>query len=262
VGSIKTALSATGEDHSGSTGISVMVTPTHFITANCGDSRAILVRRSGVVALSWDHKPYNEGEQKRIEAAGGTVSMRRVNGDLAVSRALGDFVYKQAHTLPAEAQAVSAEPEVHVESRKADEDEFLVLACDGIWDVFTNEECGAWIRDTVSSGCASLRDLCEELLDEGLKRGSKDNMSVVIVQYPAAPKPTECVVESASCVCACAGWVVMVTFPLQRCHLALEVKQVRCPHYRHDAVTGWKGGLCVYVCLCVCATAAGTTRQC
>ena len=117
------------------------------------------MRKSGVVALSWDHKPYNEGEQKRIEAAGGTVSMRRVNGDLAVSRALGDFVYKQSHTLPAEAQQVTADPDVHVEPRNPDEDEYLVLACDGIWDVFSNEEAGKWIHDTVAKGCPDVREV-------------------------------------------------------------------------------------------------------
>ena len=76
-----------------------LLTPT-------GDSRSILVRKSGVVALSWDHKPYNEGEKKRIEAACGSVSAKRVNGDLAVSRALGDFSYKQSFSLPAEQQQV------------------------------------------------------------------------------------------------------------------------------------------------------------
>lgn len=194
-----------------------------------GDSRAILVRKSGVVPLSWDHKPYNvrrliflcvhcslvlcvlavsepdahvsllpmlllvvqEGEQRRIVAAGGTVSMRRVNGDLAVSRALGDFVYKQASSLKDEEQQVTASPDIHVHPRDVDEDEYLVVACDGIWDVFTNEECGKWVKETVAGGCASLTDLCEAMLDEGLKRNSKDNMSVLIVKFPAADAPSE-----------------------------------------------------------------------
>jgi hypothetical protein len=106
-----------GDDHSGSTAITSLVTPTHILVGNCGDSRAILVRGGEVVEMSFDHKPYNEGEQRRIEAAGGTVTMRRVNGDLAVSRALGDFVYKHVRDLPAEAQQVSGEPEVKVEER-------------------------------------------------------------------------------------------------------------------------------------------------
>ena len=120
------------DDHSGSTAITALVTPTHIFVANCGDSRAILVTDNGAKAMSEDHKPYNEEETKRIEAAGGTVTMKRVNGDLAVSRALGDFVYKRAPTLPPEQQAVSCEPEIRVHERLTAVDQFLVLACDGV----------------------------------------------------------------------------------------------------------------------------------
>jgi len=176
-------------DPSGSTAIAVVVTPTHFVAANCGDSRAVLVRSDGVVPLSWDHKPYNEGEEKRIMAAGGMVSQKRVNGELAVSRALGDFTYKQVHTLPPECQMVSPEPDMHVQVRSS-LDQYLIIACDGIWDVFSNEEVGDWVKGAVARGCPTLNELAEELLDEGLRRASRDNMSVVIVQYSAAPKPT------------------------------------------------------------------------
>lgn len=130
---------AGGDDHSGSTAVTAFVTKEHIIVGNCGDSRAMLVRDNAVrasglvppgcplaplppppqaVELSIDHKPYNEVEQRRIEAAGGTVTMRRVNGDLAVSRALGDFTYKHATHLPPTQQQVSPEPEVYVEVRR------------------------------------------------------------------------------------------------------------------------------------------------
>lgn len=128
-----------GEDHSGSTAITVLLTPTHIICGNCGDSRAIAIVDGAAVALSEDHKPYTPSEQARIEAAGGTVSMRRVNGDLAVSRALGDYVYKQHKVLPQEQQQVSCEPEVR-EVARSSKDMFIVLACDGIWDVMSNED--------------------------------------------------------------------------------------------------------------------------
>jgi len=110
-----------GEDHSGSTAIAALVTPTHIIVANCGDSRCVLVRKSGTEEMSEDHKPYNDVEKRRIEGAGGSVTMRRVNGDLAVSRALGDFVYKHRSDLPAEAQQVSAEPEIKIVPRSPDD---------------------------------------------------------------------------------------------------------------------------------------------
>ncbi|CAE7237803.1 Ppm1a [Symbiodinium sp. KB8] len=179
-----------GDDHSGSTAITAFVTPTHIVTGNCGDSRAILVASSGVKPLSFDHKPYNEAEAKRITEAGGTVTMRRVNGDLAVSRALGDYVYKHSRTLPAEKQQVSPEPEFTVHKRDAATDQFLVLACDGIWDVMENDEVGAFLQERVAAGVDNLGELADCLVRECLRLGSRDNMSVVLVALPAAPKPT------------------------------------------------------------------------
>lgn len=64
--------------------------------------------------------------------------IQRVNGSLAVSRALGDYEYKQVEGKGPCEQLVSPEPEITVQNR-ADNDEFLVLACDGVWDVMTNE---------------------------------------------------------------------------------------------------------------------------
>ena len=105
------------QSRSGSTVISALVTPTHIFVANCGDSRSVLVRSNTAVKMSDDHKPYNEGEKDRIEKAGGLVCSRRVNGDLAVSRSLGDFAYKTNTERTAAQQQISAEPEITVEER-------------------------------------------------------------------------------------------------------------------------------------------------
>ena len=81
----------------GCTATTVLITPTHLICANAGDSRVVLGRSGGdqvCEPLSEDHKPDNEGEKSRIEAVGGFVEENRVNGSLALSRALGDFEYK------------------------------------------------------------------------------------------------------------------------------------------------------------------------
>ena len=61
----------------------------------------------------------------------------RVNGDLAVARAFGDFAYKQRDDLPPEAQEVSCEPEIRIRARK-ETDRVLVMACDGVWDVWSD----------------------------------------------------------------------------------------------------------------------------
>jgi protein phosphatase 1B len=179
-----------GDDHSGSTAISSLMTPNHIIVGNVGDSRSILIRNNEAIEMSHDHKPYLETEQRRIEAAGGTVQMRRVNGDLAVSRALGDFSYKALRDLPAESQQISAEPDVKWVER-SETDQFLVLACDGIWDVMSNEEVAQFIlQQSTEGGVDNLGELAEILIDTCLEKGSRDNMSVVIVAFPNAPRPT------------------------------------------------------------------------
>jgi protein phosphatase 2C family protein 2/3 len=69
-------------------------------------------------------------EKNRITAAGGFVDFGRVNGNLALSRAIGDFEFKKSAELPPESQIVTAFPDVS-EHELTDDDEFLVLACDG-----------------------------------------------------------------------------------------------------------------------------------
>lgn len=70
------------------------MTRTEVICANAGDSRTVLARAGRAKEMSEDHKPENPGELSRIQRAGGFVEDGRVNGMLALSRALGDFEYK------------------------------------------------------------------------------------------------------------------------------------------------------------------------
>lgn len=111
--------------------------------ANAGDSRAVAQSRKGeTIALSYDHKPENEDERARIENAEGYVENNRVCGNLALSRALGDFSYKLNSKYAREKQQVIPNPDCIV--HPASDIEFAVLACDGIWDCVSNEECTAW----------------------------------------------------------------------------------------------------------------------
>jgi len=71
-----------------------------LIVANAGDSRCVLSRNGVAVPLSFDHKPDNQIEKNRIEKAGSTIMEGRVDGNLNLSRSLGDLKYKQVHTLP------------------------------------------------------------------------------------------------------------------------------------------------------------------
>lgn len=99
----------------GCTAVVVLITSTHIFCANAGDSRSVLGRSSGpqmCFPLSDDHKPDNEPEKARIEAAGGFVEENRVNGSLNLSRSLGDFEYKSSDSLPFTQQMVTCDPEV------------------------------------------------------------------------------------------------------------------------------------------------------
>lgn len=155
-----------GEDKSGSTAVCTLISPSHIFLANCGDSRAVLSRGGTAFFSTADHKPVNPQEKERIVKAGGSVMIQRVNGSLAVSRALGDFEYKQVEGKGPCEQLVSPEPEITVQERDAEKDEFLVLACDGIWDVLNNTELCDYVRymltvqEDVEQICSSIIDVC------------------------------------------------------------------------------------------------------
>lgn len=179
-----------GEDISGSTAVCTLISPTHFFFANCGDSRGVLSRDGATAFSTQDHKPVNPAEKERIQRAGGSVMIQRVNGSLAVSRALGDYQYKQVVGRDPTEQLVSPEPEVTVFKRDEDMDEFLVLACDGIWDVMSNDDVADFVRHQLRIH-SNLETVCSSIIDTCLHKGSTDNMSVVLVTFNGAPKVSE-----------------------------------------------------------------------
>ncbi|XP_060562902.1 protein phosphatase 1B-like isoform X2 [Ruditapes philippinarum] len=178
-----------GQDKSGSTAVGVIISPTHIFFANCGDSRAVLSTSGKCAFSTTDHKPINPIEKERIQKAGGSVMIQRVNGSLAVSRALGDFEYKNVEGMGPCEQLVSPEPEIFVQERNPG-DEFLVLACDGIWDVMTNEELCDFVRNRLQIS-NSMENICNQVIDTCLYKGSRDNMSIVVVTFQGAPKVSE-----------------------------------------------------------------------
>ncbi|GAB6029383.1 Protein phosphatase 1B [Chamberlinius hualienensis] len=183
-----------GEDKSGSTAVCTLVSPHHLFIANCGDSRAVLSRDKHPVFSTLDHKPMNPVEKERIQNAGGSVMIQRVNGSLAVSRALGDFEYKMVEGKGPCEQLVSPEPEIVVVERDFEKDEFVVLACDGVWDVMSNEELCDFIRSRLFLS-DDLQMICNLVIDTCLYKGSRDNMSIVLVTFPGAPKVSSEAIE-------------------------------------------------------------------
>lgn len=188
-------------EDSGTTVVVVMVTPQWIICANAGDSRAVISKQSNkAIPLSYDHKPDDEEELRRIRAAGGYVTAgARVDGDLAVSRGLGDFRFKvpatvlhgnaphdeDSNLVKPEDQKVSPIPDIIVQNRSEENDEFIIVACDGIWDVQTNYECVKMIAEIFNDGESDIGLLCEEVVDLCLSLGSKDNMTALVVKFPA-----------------------------------------------------------------------------
>jgi len=157
-------------DTSGCTSVTAIVTPKWIICANAGDSRCVLSSNGDAIAMSEDHKPYDDSERDRIIAAGGSVQYKRVDGDLAVSRALGDFQYKQRSDLSPQDQKVSCFPDIRTHERTA-ADEVLLLACDGLWDVMTNVEAMEQCRRLFKCGESDMRLFCEEMVDLALEKG-------------------------------------------------------------------------------------------
>lgn len=147
----------------GSTAVALLVSPRFLYLAHCGDSRAVLSRAGAVAFSTEDHRPLRPRERDRIYDAGGTICRRRLEGFLAVSRALGDFAYKEAPGRPPELQLVSAEPEVTALARRA-EDEFMLLASDGVWDAMSGAALAGLVASRLCLGLAPEL-LCAQLLD-------------------------------------------------------------------------------------------------
>jgi len=262
------------EGDSGTTSCVVVITPDSIVCANAGDSRAVFARRpeaapsfsssntnntggnvvsnvGKAIPLSFDHKPDDEEEEKRVKNAGGYVTGGRVEGDLAVSRGLGDFRFKQMSVVlnntqlypdddgaaegstessssnapasdnaptdmatddegegnndqtillndsmrskplefaPGE-QKVSPIPDVTIHMRNHDRDEYVVVACDGIWDVVSNQQCISELDEIMyAEGERDLGLVSEEILDTCLRYGSKDNMTAIVIQLPGCEK--------------------------------------------------------------------------
>ncbi|KAG8341948.1 putative Protein phosphatase 2C [Trypanosoma vivax] len=181
------------DEKSGCTAVVLLVKGDELYCGNAGDSRSVLCRDAGAVPLSNDHKPFLPHEQARIERAGGYVWNRRVNGALALSRAIGDFSFKSNAQLSWDQQAVTCAPEISCSRLDPTHDEFVVLACDGIWDVLSNEQVVEYVRLRIERQMP-LDMIAEDLLERCLSPQpfgiGCDNMSVVIVKFKPFPAAT------------------------------------------------------------------------
>lgn len=155
------------------------------MVANAGDCRAVLCRRGKAIAMSSDHKPICSKEIKRVEACGGSVYDGYLNGLLNVTRALGDWHMEGMKSR--DGGPLSAEPEVKT-VKLTEEDEFLIIGCDGIWDVFRSQNAVDFARRRLQEH-NDPATCSKDLVDEALKRKSSDNLAVVVVCFQHEPPP-------------------------------------------------------------------------
>ncbi|XP_051136224.1 probable protein phosphatase 2C 21 isoform X1 [Andrographis paniculata] len=173
----------------GSTACVAIIRNNSLLVANAGDSRCVMSRNGKAHELSKDHKPELAVEKKRILEAGGYVQYGRVNGSLNLARAIGDMELKQNKSLPAEKQIVTANPDI-VTVELEEDDEFIIIACDGIWDCMTSQEAISFVREQLKTE-KKLSVVCERVLDKCLAPTSGqegcDNMTMILVQFKKQP---------------------------------------------------------------------------
>ncbi|XP_022991577.1 probable protein phosphatase 2C 49 [Cucurbita maxima] len=162
----------------GTTALTALVLGRHLMVANAGDCRAVLSRNGEAVDMSQDHRPIYSLEKQRVEELGGYVDGGYLNGVLSVSRALGDWDMKLPHGSPS---PLIAEPECK-QVVLTEEDEFLIIACDGIWDVMSSQQAVNVVRQGLQRHADPER-CARELVLCALRLDSFDNLTVVVVCF-------------------------------------------------------------------------------
>ncbi|KAL3763809.1 hypothetical protein ACHAW5_002313 [Stephanodiscus triporus] len=187
---------------SGSTGATVVLFGRRLFAANVGDSRVVLARKNGAcLELTSDHKPSRQDEAARVRAAGGFILHKRVMGELAITRAFGDKSFKMGIKAMLEEDAdelgaggmsddatkdltaplVSAEPEI-ASIVLSHDDEFLLLACDGLFDVFKSQDAITFARQELIAHRGEPAEVARILSDQAIRvRRSRDNVSILII---------------------------------------------------------------------------------
>lgn len=156
-----------------------------MLVANAGDCRAVLSRLGVAIEMSKDHRPCCIRERKRVEALGGYIDDGYLNGQLGVTRALGDFHLEGMKEIGENGGPLIAEPELKLLTLN-NEDEFLIIGSDGIWDVFTSQNAVDFARRRLQEH-NDVKLCCKEIVEEAMKRGALDNLTAVMVSFHTLP---------------------------------------------------------------------------
>ncbi|GMY27990.1 probable protein phosphatase 2C 13 [Fagus crenata] len=164
----------------GTTALTALILGRHLLVANAGDCRAVLCRKGLAVEMSQDHKPSYLPERERVEGLGGYVTyiedVAYLNDCLSVTRALGDWNFK---SLSGSASPLIAEPDVQ-QVVLTEEDEFLIIGCDGIWDVITSQNAVGLVRRALRRH-DDPQKCAIELVMEAKRLNSPDNLTVIVI---------------------------------------------------------------------------------
>uniref|UniRef100_A0A096M794 Protein phosphatase 1L n=3 Tax=Poecilia formosa TaxID=48698 RepID=A0A096M794_POEFO len=163
-------------NEAGTTCLVALLSDKELIVANVGDSRGVLCDKDGnAIPLSHDHKPYQLKERKRIKKAGGFISFNgswRVQGILAMSRSLGDYPLKNLNV-------IVPDPDIMSFDLNKLQPEFMILASDGLWDTFSNEEAVRFIRERLDEPHFGAKSI----VLQSFYRGCPDNITVMVVKF-------------------------------------------------------------------------------
>ncbi|NWY95299.1 PPM1L phosphatase, partial [Loxia curvirostra] len=171
-------------DEAGTTCLIALLSDKELTVANVGDSRGVLCDKDGnAIPLSHDHKPYQLKERKRIKRAGGFISFNgswRVQGILAMSRSLGDYPLKNLNV-------VIPDPDILSFDLDKLQPEFMILASDGLWDAFSNEEAVRFIKERLDEPHFGAKSI----VLQSFYRGCPDNITVMVVKFRNSSKAEE-----------------------------------------------------------------------
>ncbi|EGC40446.1 hypothetical protein DICPUDRAFT_96246 [Dictyostelium purpureum] len=159
----------------GTTAATVILLRDRIIVSNCGDTEVIISQNGKAKPLSTLHSPKLDTERERIEKAGGAVihyGTLRVNGLLSVSRSLGDKNLKE-YIIP--------DPDSLIYSTASNDHDFILIATDGLWEVFNYQDVVDYVFKLLSDTSISNDDISSIIIEEAIKRNSKDNITLLII---------------------------------------------------------------------------------
>ena len=179
------ALAEAQDLEDGTTAVTAMVLGDRLFVANLGDSRLIVGGQAGAVRFrTLDHKPDATPEKVRIEAAGGFVrevqGVAKLNGAITVARAIGTYELKSVGGASCTGPALSPEPEITVYQLTTD-DCFMLLACDGLWDVLDNGRAAQLVWGWLTEGMALDRAATRLVTAALCEPSQNDNVTAVVV---------------------------------------------------------------------------------